>query len=38
MFTGARYGDGALAYYELLCSWRSAGDMAGMNGPDGGPV
>jgi cation diffusion facilitator CzcD-associated flavoprotein CzcO len=38
LFSGARYGDGALAYYDLLRSWRAAGTMAGMTGPDGRPV
>jgi hypothetical protein len=32
LFSGARYGDGALAYYDLLRTWRSAGTMAGMTG------
>jgi hypothetical protein len=35
LFSGARYGDGALAYYELLRSWRAEGSMAGMDGMSG---
>jgi cyclohexanone monooxygenase len=34
LFSGARYGDGALAYYDLLRTWRSAGALAGMTGTE----
>jgi cation diffusion facilitator CzcD-associated flavoprotein CzcO len=30
LFSGARYGDGALAYYDLLQKWRADGDLAGL--------
>ena len=30
LFSGGRYGDGALAYYDLLREWREAGGMEGM--------
>ncbi|BBG02628.1 MULTISPECIES: flavin-containing monooxygenase [Pseudonocardia] len=32
LFSGARYGDGALAYYDLLARWRAEGSMPGMTG------
>jgi cation diffusion facilitator CzcD-associated flavoprotein CzcO len=38
LFSGARYGDGALAYYDLLRSWRADGNLAGMSGTDGRPA
>jgi cation diffusion facilitator CzcD-associated flavoprotein CzcO len=35
LFTGGRYGDGALAYYALLRDWAESGDLAGyaLDGP-----
>jgi len=31
LFLGGRYGDGPLAFYSLLESWRAAGNLPGMN-------
>ncbi|WP_176593960.1 hypothetical protein [Sphingobium sp. EM0848] len=30
LFSGARYGPGAMAFYEMLANWRAAGNLEGM--------
>jgi len=30
LFVGGRYGDGPIAFYEMLAAWRSSGDLEGL--------